>query len=192
MEEFYIDKTLHCGRPEDCDKRNEKEVACYDLLDELEMEYCRIDHDVANTIKDCEAVEQYLGGEIYKNLFLCNRQKTSFYLLIMQGEKPFKTKDFSKLIGSSRLSFAGPEDLEKYLNLTPGSVTILGLMHDKENAVQLALDRPVTQGEYFCCHPCMNSASLRLKTEEVLHKFLPYVRHEPIIVDLPEVELEAE
>lgn len=192
MEEFYIDKTLYRGRPDDCSKRLEKEVACYDMLDELGMEYFRIDHAVANTIKDCEAVEEYLDGQIYKNLFLCNRQKTNFYLLIMEGKKPFKTKDFSKLIGSSRLSFAGPEDLKKYLNLTPGSVTILGLMNDRENMVQLALDKPVAEGEFFCCHPCINSSSLRLKTEEVLHKFLPKVRHDPIVVDLPEVNLEAE
>ncbi len=187
MEEFYIDKTLHVGRPDDCEKRIGKEVACYDLLDELGMEYARIDHDFADTIKECEEVEKYLGGEIYKNLFLCNRQKTNFYLLIMEGEKPFKTKDFSKLIGSSRLSFAGAEDMEKYLDITPGSVSVLGLMNDKDVTVQLALDKPVTQQEYFCCHPCINSSSLRLKTDEVLHKFLPHVKHEPIIVDLPAV-----
>ena len=133
---------LYTGRPEDAAGRLEKEIACYDLLDSLGVSYTRVDHDFADTIEACEAVEQVLGEKICKNLFLCNRQKTNFYLLMMPGEKVFKTKDLSKQLGVARLSFASPEDMLRLLNITPGSVSVLGLMNDKENEVQLVIDKP--------------------------------------------------
>ena len=132
--------TLYHGRPEDVSDRLEKEIACYALLDSLGVAYDRVDHDFADTIEACEAVEQVLGEKICKNLFLCNRQKTSFYLLMMPGEKVFKTKDLSKQLGVARLSFASPEDMLRLLNITPGSVSVLGLMNDRENEVQLVID----------------------------------------------------
>lgn len=179
---MFIDPIVYNGGAEG---RLEKEMRCYALLDSLGLEYRRVDHEHADTIEACEQVEGLLECRICKNLFLTNRQQTDFYLLIMPGEKPFKTKLLSKQIGSARLSFASPEHMEKYLDITPGSVSILGLMNDKGGAVRLLVDRDLLKEEYFGCHPCINTSSLRLKTADVLEKLLPAMGHEPSFVDLP-------
>ena len=165
------------GKPENIEGRLEKEIRCYDLLDFLGIEYERIDHEPAMTMEVCEAIDVSLGATICKNLFLCNRQQTDFYLLMMPGDKPFKTKDLSAQIGSSRLSFATPEHMEKYLDITPGSVSVLGLMNDKENAVKLLIDEDVLAGEYIGCHPCVNTSSLRIKTSDMTDKIIPAMKH---------------
>ena len=178
---------LQHGRPQSAEGRLDKEMRVYDLLDSLNIEYDRTDHEAAGTMEDCLKVDEILGVIICKNLFLCNRQKTKFYLLMMPGDKPFKTKDISAQIGSARLSFAGAEEMEQYLDITPGAVSIMGLMNDTENHVQLLIDKPVMESELLGCHPCVNTASLRMKTQDVLCKFLPAVHHEAIVVDLPDV-----
>ena len=180
-----LDRTVYAGRPAEEASRLPKELACYDLLDELRMEYTRVDHEYADTIEACEEVEQVLGEKICKNLFLCNRQKTQFYLLMMEGEKVFKTKDLSRQLGVSRLSFASPADMETYLNITPGSVSVLGLMNDTENHVQLVMDKPIAESVRFGCHPCINSSTLSLSMQQVKERFLPRIHHEAIVVDLP-------
>ena len=179
---MVIDPILYTGGAEG---RMEKELRSYALLDSLGIEYRRVDHEHADTIEQCEQVEQLLGCKICKNLFLTNRQQTDFYLLIMPGEKPFKTKLLSKQIGSARLSFASPEHMEKHLDIIPGSVSVLGLMNDKGGAVRLLVDRDLLQEEYFGCHPCINTSSLRLKTADVLEKLLPAMGHAPTYVELP-------
>jgi Ala-tRNA(Pro) deacylase len=181
---MYIDPVRYEGRPGNVPERLEKEQRCYALLDELQIPYARVDHEHADTIEACEAVEQVLGEKICKNLFLCNRQKTQFYLLMLEGEKVFKTKDLSRQLGVARLSFAAPADMEKYLDITPGSVSIMGLMNDPENHVQLLLDKDVKAGEFIGCHPCINTSSLKLYTKDIFEKFLPAVHHEPIFVEL--------
>ena len=183
---MYIDKTLYEGRPAHCAGRLDREVACYDLLDELGISYRRVDHDAAETIAACQEIEVWLGAKICKNLVLCNRQKTDFYLLLMDGEKPFHTKDLSKQIGSSRLSFAPPEEMERHLGVTPGSATVLSLMNDKEHRVTLLLDRSVLEDEVFGCHPCINTSTLALSMEDIREKFLPHLGLTPVIVDLPD------
>ena len=180
--------TLQQGRPENAAERLPVERACYDLLDKLGIPYGRVDHDEAATLEACEAVDAALGAEICKNLFLCNRQKTQFYLLMLEGEKVFKTKDLSKQLGVARLSFADPADMEKYLDITPGSVSVLGLMNDPDNAVQLVIDRPIAESASIGCHPCINSSTLAIATADILEKFLPAVHHPPILVDLPDPE----
>lgn len=178
------------GRPDDQTGRLEKEIRVYDLLDKLEMEYYRTDHEPATTMEVCNDIDKILGTLICKNLFLCNRQKTQFYMLMMPGDKVFKTKDLSKQINSARLSFADEEYMQEFLDITPGSVSIMGLMNDKDNRVQLLIDREVLAEESLGCHPCINTSSLKLKTREVLEKFLPAVHHEAIIVELPRYEQE--
>ena len=172
------------GRPENCGDRLPKEVRTYDLLDSLNVDYYRIDHHAAMTMEDCAEIDGVLDATICKNLLLCNRQCTCFYLLMIPGDKVFKTSELSKQIGSSRLSFAGAEYMERFLDITPGSVSVLGLMNDRDNRVQLLIDEDVLGGEYFGCHPCINTASLRLKTRDLLEKILPAVHHEPRIVHL--------
>ena len=172
------------GRPADCAGRLEKEIRCYDFLDSLGVSYQRIDHEAAMTMEACAAVDEVLDAVICKNLLLCNRQCTDFYLLMIVGEKHFKTSVLSKQIGSSRLSFAGPEYMEQFLDITPGSLRVLGLMNDKERRVQLLIDADVLKGEYFGCHPCINTSSLRLRTADLMEKIIPAMGHTPRIVTL--------
>ena len=164
--------------------RSEVELACFALLDRLEIPYQRVEHTPADTMEDCAAISDVLGSRICKNLFLCNRQKTAFYLLTMPEDKPFHTKDLSSQIGSSRLSFASPEAMVELLGCTPGSASVLGLMHDTEHRVRLVMDRDVYEAEWFACHPCKNEGSLRIRTADLLRKFLPCTGHEPAVVEL--------
>lgn len=177
---------LEKGRPSNEEGRLEKEIRVYDLLDRLNIDYERVDHEEANTIEACKEIDEVLGEEtsICKNLFLCNSQKNKFYLLLLPGSKVFKTKDLSKQIGSSRLSFASQEFMEKFLDITPGSVSVMGLMNDTDNQVQLLIDREVMEPEFFGCHPCINTSSIKLRCKDVLEVFLPDVHHEPIFVEL--------
>lgn len=172
------------GRPADVCGRLDKEKRVYDFLDTLGISYQRIDHEAANTMEACAEIDKVLDATICKNLLLCNRQCTDFYLLLMPGDKPFKTKDLSAQIGSSRLSFAAPEYMEQFLDITPGSLSILGLMNDKENRVQLLIDEDVLKGEYIGCHPCINTSSLRLKTADLENIIIPAMGHPPRMVVL--------
>ena len=172
------------GRPEPNDGRLDTAIRCYDLLDELGVQYQRIDHEAAMTMEACLEIDKALDATICKNLLLCNRQCTQFYLLMLPGEKHFKTSVFSKQIGSSRLSFAAPEYMEQFLDITPGSVSVLGLMNDKDNHVELIIDEDILKGEYFGCHPCINTSSLRLKTADLMEKIIPAMHHTPRILPI--------
>jgi len=175
---------LEAGRPADTEGRPDKEIRVYDLLDRLGIVYSRVDHEAAKTMEDCLAVDEILGAAMCKNLYLCNRQKTDFYLLLMPGDKPFKTKELSGQLGVSRLSFAEAEFMEAWLDITPGSVSVLGLMNDGENHVELIIDEDILKGEYFGCHPCINTSSLRLKTADLMEKIIPAMHHTPRIVTI--------
>lgn len=180
-----MELTLVKGRPAVNDGRLDKEIRTYDLLDSLGIEYERVDHEEANTMEACLAIDEVLApAVICKNLFLCNAQKTKFYLLMIREDKKFLTKDISKQINSARLSFGPAEYMEQFLDITPGSVSVLGLMNDKENNVALLVDEDVLKAEYFGCHPCINTSSLRLKTADVFEKFLEAVHHEYTVVKL--------
>ena len=168
---------LYDGRPESTEGRLPREVRTYDYLDKLGIGYQRTDHEAANTMEACNVIDAVLGVIICKNLFLCNRQKTVFYLLMMPGDKKFKTKELSAQINSARLSFAEPEDMLKYLDIEPGAVSIMGLMNDKDHAVQLLIDEDVLKDEELGCHPCVCTSSLRMKTKDVIEKFLPATGH---------------
>lgn len=176
---------LEFGRPENDAGRLEKEIRCYDLLDRLGIRYHRVDHAAADTMEACAAIDRALEAAICKNLLLCNRQQTDFYLLLLPGGKPFKTSLLSRQIGSSRLSFADGRYMEEFLDITPGSLSILGLMNDRENRVRLLIDAEVLSGEFIGCHPCINTSSLRLRTKDVMDILLPAMGHEATVVTLP-------
>lgn len=176
--------TLEKGRPASTDGRLAKELRCYDLLDSLGIEYHRVDHEAADNMAVCEAIDGALGATICKNLFLCNRQQTVFYLLMMPADKPFRTAVLSKQIGSARLSFASPEAMERYLDITPGSVSLLGLMNDCDHAVQLLVDEDLLKDEWIGCHPCINTSSLRLRTADVFGKLTTAMHHPYTTVSL--------
>ena len=177
---------LFHGSPADMTGRSEREIRSYQFLDLLGIVFERTDHpdQPATSMEVCERVDAVLGVHICKNLFLCNRQKTNFYLLIMPGDKIFKTKELSKQLGISRLSFAEEEYMEKFLDIHPGSVSVLGLMNDKDHRVQLVIDEDILKEDLFGCHPCENTSSIRLSTKDLTEKILPALGHKPAMVKL--------
>ncbi len=178
---------IYNGRPGDTTGRLEKEIRVYNLLEQLKIPYERVDHEPADTMEACREIDKILApAVICKNLFLCNSQQTKFYLLMIREDKKFKTKDISKQINSARLSFAPSEKMQEYLDITPGAVSVMGLMNDKENQVQLLVDEEVLNSEYFGCHPCVNTTSLRVRTRDVFETFLQAVHHDYITVQLPD------
>ncbi|MDE5864545.1 MAG: prolyl-tRNA synthetase associated domain-containing protein [Lachnospiraceae bacterium] len=175
---------LYKGRPETNEGREDREIRVYDFLDKLGISYYRTDHEKADTMEACYEIDKILDTTICKNLFLCNRQKTQFYLLMMPGDKPFKTKEITSQLGCARLSFASEEDMVKYLDIHPGAVSVMGLMNDTEHRVQLVVDEDILQGEYLGCHPCVCTSSMKIKTEDIMGSFLKAVGHEPTLVKL--------
>ena len=165
--------------------RLKKEQSTYEFLDSLGISYQRVDHEASQTMEDCAAIDTILEAPTCKNLLLCNRQKTAFYLLLMPGDKNFRTADLSKQIGSARLSFASGEYMEQFLDITPGSLSVLGLKNDQEKKVTLLIDREILEAEYFGCHPCINTTTLRFLTSDLLDRILPALERVPVLVDLP-------
>ena len=172
------------GSPKNINDRLPKEQRVYAFLDSLGIDYNRVDHEPAMTMEACEAIDEVLGTSMCKNLFLSNRQETAFYLLLMPADKPFKTKDLSTQLGVARLSFGKAEYMEEYLDITPGSLSILGLMNDKKNNVQLLIDEDILSKELIGCHPCINTSSLSLSVNDMREKIIPALKHAPIIVKL--------
>lgn len=180
--------TLMEGRPETNEGRLDKEIRTYDFLDSLDISYKRIDHEAANTMEVCADIDEALQATICKNLFLCNRQETDFYLLMMPGDKKFKTKDLSKELSVARLSFANEDYMLKFLDITPGSVSVMGLMNDHDNRVRLVIDEDVLNGEEIGCHPCINTSSIKFKTSDMIEKIIPAMNHDVTVVTLPRYE----
>ena len=174
--------TVFQGAP--AEPRAENETAVYRFLDKLGLPFSRIDHEPVRTMEDCEAIDRALGGEICKNLFLCNQQKTVFYLLMIHETKVFKTKDVSKQLGVSRLSFAAPEHMQQHLHISPGAVSPMGLLFESARDVRLVIDRDVVHSEYLGCHPCVNTASIKIKMTDFLEKYLPATGHTPALVTI--------
>lgn len=175
--EFFIDQTLYSGAPDRLFERSETERLVYQTLERLHIPFTRVDHAPAATIADCKNVDRLLGTKMCKNLFLTNAQKTAFYLLLMPGEKPFRTKDLSKQIGSARLSFADAEYMWEFLHIRPGAVSVMGLLFDTERRVRLLIDRELLSAPCLGCHPCENTSSLGIATADILNVFLPYTGH---------------
>ena len=180
---MYINPTVYTGRP--ADDRIPQELAIYDRLEELDIPYLRADHEHADTMEACLQIESLLGAKICKNLFLCNRQQTQFYLLMMPGDKPFKTKYLSAQLGCARLSFADAGHMEQYLHTVPGSVSALELLFDTGHHVQLVIDRDLMADAFISGHPGISTSTLRLKREDLL-RFVSSTGHEPVYIDLPD------
>lgn len=174
------------GSPADMAGREDRERRTYTFLDQLNISFDRTDHpdQPATSMEVCAKVDAILNVHICKNLFLCNRQETDFYLLVMPGDKPFKTKEISHQLGVSRLSFAKEQYMEEFLDLHPGSVSVMGLMNDAEHRVTLLVDEDVLKEEMFGCHPCTNTSSIRFKTKDLFEKILPALHVQPVFVKL--------
>ena len=175
---------LENGAPQNISERLPKEQRVYAFLDSLQIEYSRVDHEPAMTMEACEAVDRTLGAIMCKNLFLSNRQETAFYLLLTPADKPFKTKDLSAQLGVARLSFGKAEYMEQFLDITPGSLSVLGLMNDKENNVQLLIDEDILSSEVIGVHPCVNTSSLSIRVADLKEKIIPAMKHTPTVVKL--------
>lgn len=173
------------GRPANESNRLPKEIRVYDLLDKLDVEYYRVDHEAAMTMEACAEIDRVLAAPTCKNLLLCNRQKTDFYLLLMPADKVFQTKELSAQLGVSRLSFASGEAMEEFLDITPGSLSVMGLMNDKDFQVRLVIDAPILDAEYVGFHPCINTTTLRVSIKDLKEKIIPAMAHTPTIVNLP-------
>ena len=183
MKHSKVDPTIYVGSV-GAENRLDKEMRVYELLDKLKVPFWRLDHEVTATIEDCHEVDKILQIEICKNLFLCNSKKDQYYLLMMSGNKKLRTAEVAKQIKSTRLSFGSPEYMEKYLDITPGSVSVLGLMNDTENKVQLIIDEDILKMDYVGCHPCINTSSLKIRTKDLLEVVLPAITHTPMFVKL--------
>lgn len=184
MEQTY---QIYHGKPKDLINRETKEIRVYDLLESLQVPYERVDHAPAYTMQDCEDIKRELGICDCKNLFLSNAANTQFYMLMLPGEKKLKTKVLSKEIGSSRLSFAPEDKMYEYLQITPGSVSVMGLMNDRENQVNLLIDEQLLTWDYIGCHPCVNTTSIKIKTKDLLESILPAISHTYQVVSLSEM-----
>lgn len=179
-----VDSIVCKGRPSDESGRQDKEIAVYDLLERLNIPFFRLDHGEAKTMKDCDEIDRMLEIPYCKNLFLSNSQETEFYLLILPHHKKFKAGILAKQIGTARLSFGKPEYMEEYLNILPGSVSVMGLMNDTKRKMQLLIDTEAMAEGYTTCHPCVNTTSIKLKTEDLFNKFLRHTGHEAVFVTL--------
>ncbi len=179
---MHVNETVFQGRPRQ--RRSAVEEAIFDRLDELGISYLRVDHDHADNMADCLEVERVLGARICKNLLLCNRQKTDYYLLMMPGDKPFKTKDLSAQLGVSRLSFAEPDAMTRLLDTTPGSVSALELLFDRDEKVRLVIDRELLEDTCISGHPGISTSTLRLDAGDML-AYLASTGHTPTYVTLP-------
>ena len=179
------------GDPRDAAARSPRERRCYEFLDRLGVPYRRVDHEPAATMELCREIEKSLGCPICKNLLLTNRQQTDFYLLLMEGDKVFKTKYLSKALGCARLSFATDQQMLELVDITPGSLSVLGLMNDPEKKVRLVIDKPVLEQPEIGFHPCLNTSTLAVSMGDFTGTILPALRHEPTVVELPAEEPEA-
>ena len=177
---------MHCctGRPQDCNGRDAAEIRVYDLLDRLQVPFVRIDHEAIFTMEGIREIETLLDAPVCKNLFLCNRQQTRFYLVMLPGNKNLQTRVLADQLGIPRPTFADEAHMKAFLDLYPGSVSVLGLMNDTENRVQLIVDRAVLQSPRLACHPCRNTSSISLPMTDFLQKILPAIHHDAILVDL--------
>lgn len=170
------------GRPANYKNRLEKEQKIYELLDKLEIEYFYVDHEPFMTMEDSRVVDDLLESTVCKNIFLCDKKRKNFFLLMMPGYKRLDTKDLSKKLECSSLSFAKEEKLLEFLNSTSGSVSMLGLMNDINKNVQLAIDNEILYGEYIGLHPCINTTSLKIRIDQLLNVFLKEIEHDYIVV----------
>ena len=166
----------------------EREQQVYDALSALRIPFTSIQHHAARTMDDCKSIVSEPGVAYCKNLFLCNRQKTQFYLLLILPDKVFHTASVSRQLGVSRLSFAPEDLLPVYLGLYPGAVSPMGLLNDTEGRVRLLVDSDLPRSPRVAFHPCVNTATVTLPTQDFFNIFLPHTGHIPTMVSLPAAE----
>ena len=161
---------------------NDTQRQVYAALERLEIPFGRIDNDPAVTMEDCIAIDQALGVPTMKTLLLCNRQQTVFYLYVMPGDKPFSTKDFGAALQISRVSFAPADKLHEFLGTEVGATTPLSLVADPENRVRLIIDKAAVTPDSIGCPDGTTTCYMRLRTADLLDKYIPETGHEPTFI----------
>lgn len=164
--------------------KSDLEKRIYEKLSELNISFDRVDNDTVETMEECVEINNKLGTEIRKTIIVCNDKKTKFYLVVLPAEKRFDSKLFRDKMQCSRVSFAKAEDMQELLNILPGSATVMSIINDKENIVQVVIDKEVATSEYFGCNTGENTRHIKIKTSDLINNFLNNTNHEPIIIDL--------
>ena len=178
---FYISEIM-TTEPEEYKNKLQKET--YKALAQLKISFERVDTDEAVTMDDCVLIDQKLNMKMVKTLFLCNRKKTIFYLFITTGEKAFDTKNFSNALGISRVSFGPAEMMEEMLGNKVGAATVFGTLLDLDRDVQVIIDKEVADEEYYGCSDGTTTCYMKIRTEDIMNRFLPFAKHKPVIVEI--------
>ena len=164
--------------------RTELQKSVYETFEKLNIPFERVDTDEAVTMDDCVAINDKLDMKMVKTLFLCNRQQTDFYLFVTRGDKPFRSKDFSHALDIARVSFAPAELLLDMLQTPVGATTVLSMLVDTENRVKVVLDSEVVREEWYGCSDGTTTGYLKIRTTDIVHRFLDYTNHKPMIVSI--------
>ena len=152
---------------------NKQEV--YDFLTSRGIEYEVTEHGAVFNMEEMSHVELPHQEADAKNLFVRDDKKRNYYLITVQGDKRVNLKEFKKQHGTRSLSFASADDLLTLLGLEPGSVTPLGLLHDREHKVQLYLDEAfLADPGLIGVHPNDNTATVWMKTQDLIHLLRDY------------------
>ncbi len=163
---------------------NELEKEVYGKLNELNISFDRVDNDVVESMEECLEIDKKLGTEIRKTIIVCNEKKTQFYLIVLPSEKRFDSKEFRNKMECSRVSFAKVEDMERVLGVLPGSATVMSVIKDNDNIVQVVIDKEVADEEFFGCNTGANTRHIKIKTKDLIDVILPNLNHEPKIIEL--------
>lgn len=165
------------------DERCALETKVYETLSKLSIPFELVDNDSVESMEECIEISEKLGAEIRKTIFLCNRKKTSFYMVILPANKSFNTKEHCKKMDVSRLSFASGDLMMQHLDVAPGTATIMSLINDPDEKVELFIDKEIANSEFFACNPGANTTHLKIKTKDLLNKLLPKIDHPATIIE---------
>ena len=160
------------------------EQAVYDALKNMGIAYDVVQHAPASSMEECAWVMEPLNATCVKNIFLCPRNQSRFYLLITRPEAKLKTSDISKQAGASRLAFAPEEKLWHYLREKPGAISPMGLIFDEGREVTVLVDEALRKAPRVAFHPCVNTASLALSSDDFFDVYLKTLGYEPIYVTI--------
>ena len=178
---FYV-SDVYTTSPEKF--KNELQEKVYKTLGKLFIKFERVETDEAITMEDCIEIDKKLNMKMVKTLFVTNRQKTNFYLFITCGNKRFDSKRFSSELNISRVSFADSSLMEEILNTKVGATTIFSVLIDKENKINVIIDKDVLNEEYYGCSDGTTTGYMKVKTEDIINKLLPYSNHKEIVIEM--------
>lgn len=156
----------------------------YAALSRLNISYQRVETDEAITMEDCVQIDAKLQMKMVKTLFLCNRQQIAFYLFITTGDKQFRSKDFSNALEVARVSFAPAELMESMLGTKIGAATVFSALLETAQDVQIVFDKDVVKEDWYGCSDGTTTGYMKVKTEQIIHQFLPYTKHTLTIIEV--------